>query len=257
VGIFLLFQFLGTSGHGVCLNRRLPATLLDSTILIDCGEGTQRTLLEKGFDPLTVEIILLTHLHADHILGIVSLLWQFAFYAQRSQYPLIYVPEGMKIPLENVFSNSFSPFGNVKFDLRIRELPLDGKSITIQTNKKKYLMEWTPTDHIPLSYAYKFEKKIVIAGDNGNCKKLAEFVIGTEILVHEASFPDSMGELAHRVHHSTPVDVADLAHSSGVQKAYLYHVPDFHSTEEEQFVQHAQEIFPNLRILHDFETVSL
>ncbi len=257
MGPFLKFQFLGTSGHGVCLNRRLPATLLDSTILIDCGEGTHRTLLEKGFDPLAIEIILLTHLHADHMLGIVSLLWQFAFYAQKTLSPIIYVPEGMKSPLENVFKNSFSPFGNVKFRVQIIELPVNGDPISIQTSAKRYNLEWIALDHVPLSYAYKFDKSIVIAGDNGTSNILTQFVAGSNILVHEASFPDNMAELAHRVHHSTPMDVASLAQKSGVQSAFLYHVPDLNSTEEDRFIQNAREIFPNLRFLHDFETMSL
>ncbi len=45
-----------------------------SNILIDCGEGTQIAMKEKGWSPNPIDIICFTHYHADHISGLPGLL---------------------------------------------------------------------------------------------------------------------------------------------------------------------------------------
>lgn len=45
-----------------------------SSILIDCGEGTQIALKEKGWSPNPIDIICFTHFHADHISGLPGML---------------------------------------------------------------------------------------------------------------------------------------------------------------------------------------
>ena len=45
-----------------------------SSILIDCGEGTQIAMKEKGWSPKPIDVICFTHYHADHISGLPGLL---------------------------------------------------------------------------------------------------------------------------------------------------------------------------------------
>lgn len=57
--------------------RWLTALMLrynGKSILIDCGEGTQIALREKGWSPKPVDIICFTHYHADHISGLPGML---------------------------------------------------------------------------------------------------------------------------------------------------------------------------------------
>lgn len=44
------------------------------SILIDCGEGTQIALKEKGWSPNPIDMICFTHYHADHISGLPGML---------------------------------------------------------------------------------------------------------------------------------------------------------------------------------------
>ena len=64
---------LGTGGM-MPLPRRWVTSLLvrynGASLLIDCGEGTQIALREKGWSFKPVNTILLTHFHADHIAGL-------------------------------------------------------------------------------------------------------------------------------------------------------------------------------------------
>ena len=65
--------FLGTSGSAPTAQRAASATLVrrgGERLLIDCAEGTQRQLLRSDVGLVELREIFLTHLHADHFLGL-------------------------------------------------------------------------------------------------------------------------------------------------------------------------------------------
>lgn len=69
--------FLGTSASAPSINRNLPAILVkhdEFRFLVDCGEGTQRQILQAGIGFKRLNRILITHGHLDHILGLAGLL---------------------------------------------------------------------------------------------------------------------------------------------------------------------------------------
>ena len=72
--------FLGTSASAPSARRGLPAQILmhdEYRFLIDCGEGTQRQILQSGVGFRHLGNILITHGHLDHILGLAGLLSTF------------------------------------------------------------------------------------------------------------------------------------------------------------------------------------
>lgn len=69
--------FLGTSASAPSINRNLPALMVkhdEFRFLVDCGEGTQRQILQAGIGFKRLNRILITHGHLDHILGLAGLL---------------------------------------------------------------------------------------------------------------------------------------------------------------------------------------
>ncbi len=72
--------FLGTSASAPSPKRNLPAYLVqhdEYRFLVDCGEGTQRQILQSGIGFKRLNRILITHGHLDHILGLGGLLSTF------------------------------------------------------------------------------------------------------------------------------------------------------------------------------------
>ncbi len=69
--------FLGTSASAPSANRGLAGQIVSHNeyrFLIDCGEGTQRQILQSGIGFKRITRILVTHGHLDHILGLGGLL---------------------------------------------------------------------------------------------------------------------------------------------------------------------------------------
>jgi ribonuclease Z len=72
--------FLGTSASAPSAKRGLSALIVSHNeyrFLVDCGEGTQRQILQAGIGFKRLTRILLTHGHLDHILGLGGLLSTF------------------------------------------------------------------------------------------------------------------------------------------------------------------------------------
>ncbi|MBV6397312.1 MAG: Ribonuclease BN [Anaerolineales bacterium] len=72
--------FLGTSASAPSARRGLSAQIVSHNeyrFLVDCGEGTQRQILQSGIGFKRLTRVLLTHGHLDHILGLGGLLSTF------------------------------------------------------------------------------------------------------------------------------------------------------------------------------------
>lgn len=72
--------FLGTSASAPSAKRGLSAQIVkhdEYRFLVDCGEGTQRQILQSGVGFKQINRILLTHGHLDHILGLGGLMSTF------------------------------------------------------------------------------------------------------------------------------------------------------------------------------------
>ena len=68
---------LGCGGNVPMPNRFLSSLFINykgSKILIDCGEGTQVAMKKYNCGFKNIDLILITHLHGDHIIGLIGLL---------------------------------------------------------------------------------------------------------------------------------------------------------------------------------------
>ncbi|MCR5607465.1 MAG: ribonuclease Z [Lachnospiraceae bacterium] len=88
---------LGTGGMMPLPNRWLTALMTrfnGSSLLIDCGEGTQITLRQKGWSHHDIDTICFTHYHGDHICGLPGLLLSIGN-ADRKEPVTLIGPKGL------------------------------------------------------------------------------------------------------------------------------------------------------------------
>ena len=88
---------LGTGGMMPLPKRWLTSCMMrynGSSILIDCGEGTQIAMKEKGWSPKPIDIICFTHYHADHISGLPGMLLSMGN-AERCETVTMIGPKGL------------------------------------------------------------------------------------------------------------------------------------------------------------------
>lgn len=139
---------LGTGGM-MPLPRRWVTSLLvrynGASLLVDCGEGTQIALREKGWSFKPVNTILLTHFHADHIAGLPGFFLTMGN-SDRTEPVTVIGPRGLSRIMTAV--RTIAP-----------ELPFEVNFIEIDGNEQTFLidgMEITAfrVQHNIVCYAY-------------------------------------------------------------------------------------------------------
>lgn len=88
---------LGTGGMMPLPYRWLTSLMArynGTSILIDCGEGTQIAMKEKGWSSKPIDVICFTHFHADHISGLPGMLLTMGN-AERTEPLLLVGPKGL------------------------------------------------------------------------------------------------------------------------------------------------------------------
>lgn len=287
--------FAGTGGSQPTLRRGLPAALIrrgGDRILIDCGEGTQRQLV-SSVGLADVDEIFITHLHADHWLGLPGLLKTFDLRGRAA--PLsVHGPRGLRQLLSDLMRHA----GRTGYALYVDEL---GPGETLE--RDGYDISSVPVAHRGTAYAYVLAelerpgvfdpaaaraagvaegpawgrlqrgetvdgvapemvmgaprrgRKLVLSGDTRPCEALKRAARGADLLVHEGTFAIEDAERAHETGHSTAAQAAGIARDAGVAMLALNHI----SIRYPQRVirEEAQEIFPHSVVPRDFDTIDI
>ena len=133
------------------MDRGSSATLLirgGERILVDCGEGTQRQLM-RSVGLARIGIVLLTHLHGDHYLGLPGLLKTWSLLG-RTEPLLLYGPSG----LYELLRDAERLVGRPRFPLLVEEadpgMVLEGID---------YWLHAAPVDHGLPGLAWSLEEK--------------------------------------------------------------------------------------------------
>ena len=288
--------FAGTAGSIPTARRGLPAVLVrrgGDRILFDCGEGTQRQLVQSvGLTELTE--VFLTHFHADHWLGLPGLLKTFDLRAR--ERPLaIHGPRGLR----ELVTLAMRVAGRVRFELQLVELApgavleRDGYKIAPVpvahrvANALAYVLyedprpgEFDPQTATALGVVPGPEfgalqrgevvrgvrpeqvlgpprsgRKLVISGDTSPCESLRIASHAADLLLHEATFAEEEHDRAAETGHSTARQAATLARDAGVTMLALTHFSTRYPVG--LLRDEARAVFPSTVLPRDFDTIEI
>jgi ribonuclease Z len=159
--------FLGTGSAIPTPKKNHPAVLLkykQENILLDCGEGTQRQFRIARLNPCKITRILITHWHADHVLGLPGLLQTLMLNGYNKTLK-IYGPKNTKKRM-GLYINLFAHKGK-KFPIKIYETK-PGRII----NEKEFYIEAESMKHDIPTNAYSFIIKGKLRLNKQKLKKL-------------------------------------------------------------------------------------
>ena len=288
--------FAGTGGSVPTARRGLPAVLVrrgGDRILFDCGEGTQRQLVQSvGLAELTE--VFLTHFHADHWLGLPGLLKTFDLRGR--ERPLtIHGPPGLR----ELVTLAMRLAGRVRFELELVELApgdvLEREAYKIVpvsvaprvANALGYVLyedprpgQFDPAAAVALGIRPGPEfgrlqrgetvrgvrpeqvlgpsragRKIVISGDTSPCETLRIASHEADLLLHEATFAEEERDRAGETGHSTAGQAATVAREAGVTLLALTHFSTRYPVS--LLRDEARAIFPRTVLPRDFDSIEI
>lgn len=139
---------LGTGGMMPLPRRWLTALMTrynGSSLLIDCGEGTQLAIKEAGLSFNPIDVICFTHYHADHISGLPGLLLTMGN-ADRTKPVTMIGPKGLQRVVEAL--RVIAP--ELPFEIKYIELTNPTETINING----YEIEAYKVNHNVVCYGY-------------------------------------------------------------------------------------------------------
>jgi ribonuclease Z len=241
------------------------AVVIDGTVLqFDCGRRTMDNLALVGINPVSVDYILFTHLHFDHIVEygyFVIASWiggreePFKVFGPSGTRKMsdgaVYGMNGMNVDFVKGIVWPDHPLGGPR-----QEPPVDVRDVQpgVVVETPQFKVTAAETSHFApanaakgmYSLGYRVESEhgaVAISGDTAPCDGMRQLARNVDVLVHECVMPDvgmaSGGkfnvELTEnvagktRTGHTRPAELGQLAKEVGAKKLVATHLGPFTS----------------------------
>ncbi|MEM2018316.1 MAG: ribonuclease Z [Zestosphaera sp.] len=259
----------------------MPSVLVSyggKNLLLDVSEGTQHRLLEIGKSVASVNPILITHMHGDHVLGLIPLLQSRSLagittpilvvgpaglgtYLLKSFEYLYFYPEYQLVINEISEGETCEGFEGLVEPLR--ELTCDsGSTVSIvRTDCCKNIIEgpfkikafWVKHSIPTLAYRLDISEAVSICyvSDTMASENVIRMCSKVKVLIHDSTFSSDMSDKAREYTHSTATQASETALKCGAEMLILYHVsPRYKNTEV--LLSEARKIFRNTYVAEKY-----
>lgn len=145
--------FLGTSSAVHSKDRNHPSIAIRAfgeVFLFDCGEATQKQILQTNVSPMKISKIFLTHYHGDHILGLPGLLQSMSLNGREKKLT-IYGPKGL-----NKIKDAIYSLGYCAIEYPVEFIEIDSGIII---DNEEYFIQAQRVRHNVPALAYSIEEK--------------------------------------------------------------------------------------------------
>jgi len=242
---------LGTGCPAAHPRRGGAATLVetaDARVLVDCGSMVTQRLIEAGCRGSTLDALLVSHLHSDHLVDFYQLVVS-SWHQGRANPWVVHCPETVA-PVIGATMAAWAGERELRiaFEQRPSASGLEVACETLAPGRRIAIgdLEIEPVlvDHGPVVPAYGFimragGKTAVLSGDTGVSEALIETGRDADLLVHEAYLHREMAPVAGRrsaatvaamaAYHTLSGEVGEVARRMGARALALTHFvpPEF------------------------------
>jgi len=211
-------SFPGPDSPASCYLVEAPYDGGTYRLVLDLGNGAFG-YLQRYVDPLRIDAVALSHLHADHCLDLASMYVQRLYHpdAPHPRVP-VYGPSGTADRMARAYNAGDRSGMDDVFDFREwGDGPVRIGPFEVAVARVAHPVE---------SYAIRVDcqgRALVYSGDTGPCDSLVRLARGADVLLAEASFVESRANPPDL--HMTGRQAAEHAVRAGVARLLLTHVP--------------------------------
>jgi len=169
----LEITFLGSGSAIPSKTRNHPSIALEyygeqkETILFDCGEGTQKRLMEASISFMKIDKIFITHWHADHFAGLIPLIQTMNLEKRRKDLK-IFGPEAERFVSDIIDLGYFG----LRFPVEAINVDFEGDIIKKIDASEEFEIYSIPVLHTVPAVAFCFKEKDKWNIDKEKLKKL-------------------------------------------------------------------------------------
>lgn len=286
---------IGSSSAVPSKKRGLPANMINykgERIMFDCGEGTQRKIMEEKMGLMKIDRIFISHWHADHFSGLLGLIQTLEM--EGREKPLyIYGPPRTEEFTERIldtgyFSRSYDIFaedlveGDVivgeGYEVRPFEVEHSVNAFGFvfkeddETKASKEKMKELGLEASPKIGDLKEGESIEWEGETINPEEVVETVPGRKVvysgdtakckkMIENAENADLLIHEATCMHeiiedrkgHTSAKQAGEIAKEAEVEKLILTHISRRYQGQEDELLEEAKEEFKNTELAVDGE----
>lgn len=238
--------FIGTSTGAPEIGKESPSFIINGKILVDTGWCGVLKMREYGLDPMSIQYLILTHLHQDHYLGLPHILFyrwgRGASDVNKPVRPLVIIGPAQhlsEIVEATKLFLQWKRFPEIAVDIVVAPLApgetYKGDDFILETIAARHVSSRKMSEE---SLVCKITERVtgksmVFTGDTSFHEPIAEFAAKTALLVHDAA-------------HTAPEDVARIAKMASAGKLFL-----IHCREKEGMMDDVRRIFPEAFMARD------
>jgi len=236
---------LGTGSPAPIMRRFGPGTLVQvngQNLLFDAGRGVTQRLYQVGQPMGTINVLFLTHLHSDHVVGIPDLWltgWLRAPYARRDVPMRVIGPEGTKNLMDGLQKAYAWDIETRIADQGFKREGVSADTTEISKEGVVYENDGVKVSSIVVNhgekinpaYGYRIDfggRSVVISGDTKFDENLIKHATGVDLLIHQvaAMRPDMLKIPVFKAimsHHTSPEEAGVVFDRAKPKLAVYYH----------------------------------
>lgn len=245
-------NFIGTAGlvPGMGLTvtgkRGQLTMLIDDNYLIEVGDGALRNINANRTDLNKIKRIMISHLHSDHFIGIVHVLFDMMNVRNRKEPLEIIGPKGIEKATRGLMSLCELPVADDAkrgYELRFKELGTSEEFDDIRTVRGSHPSE---------AHAYRMTRNgrsFFYNGESSFTKEVLDLARGTDLFI------STVVVLEPHLFHNAPQDVGRAATEVGAKRVAVVHWPTEYEGKRDEFKKLIEKHFKGEVIVPDDFTV--